>query len=311
MFSDLLHPVDRSHAVLRRQRLAAGCGLVLALALGLSACQSPNQAAVPGTAPAPAGTATAVPDPLPELVARVNDTEIQARQAVLEDLRADVYRAVLDRLVAFHLLIQESRARDVSVDDVEVVTEITRIQAAFPSVEAFEEPPSQWETSLAALQEETRRDLLVAKAIEREVQPKLTLDEAGVREFYDQHHNQFTEADAMRASHILIGVVPDAAEDERQRARTDAEELLEQARGGGDFATLSLFALEPGDLSEVVDSEFGFHIIRAGEHRPERELPFEEVSGNIRMLLLEQMRQALTAEFIDQLKAGGSVEIYI
>ena len=334
----------------------AGCGLALALALGLPACQSAHNSAAPVPAPASAGTADAIPEPLPELVARVNQTEIgreeferairaaeiQARQAVPSDLRADVYRAVLDRLVAFHLLIQESRARDVLVDDAEVEAEIAHIQSAFPSIEAFEEQLSEWQTSLAALQDETRKDLLVSKVIEQEVQPKLTLDEAGVREFYDQHNNQFTEVGAMRASHILISVAPGADDDERQRARSEAEGVLEQARGGADFATLarqrsgdeataaaggdlgfvapgqtvppfeeSLFALEPGDLSNVVESEFGFHIIQARENRPERALPFEEVSGNIRMLLLEQMREALTAEFIDQLKADGSIEIYI
>ena len=207
---------------------------------GASACQSAHNSAAPVPAPASAGTADAIPEPLPELVARVNQTEIgreeferairaaeiQAGQAVPSDLRADVYRAVLDRLVAFHLLIQESRARDVLVDDAEVEAEIAHIQSAFPSIEAFEEQLSEWQTSLAALQDETRKDLLVSKVIEQEVQPKLTLDEAGVREFYDQHNNQFTEVGAMRASHILISVRTwsrrrrTTASPERSRGRT-------------------------------------------------------------------------------------------
>ena len=200
IFSDPFRPTDRGRDGSRHQPLVAGCWLVLALAQGLPACQSADDLAAPDAAAASAGVADVIPEPLPEVVVRVNRTEIgceeferairsaevQAGQAVPSDLRADVYRAVLDRLVAFHLLIQESQARNVLVDDAKVEAEIANIQAAFPSEETFEAQLSQWRTPLAALQDETRKDLLIAKVIEQEVQPKLTLDEAGVREFYDQ-----------------------------------------------------------------------------------------------------------------------------
>ena len=293
---------------------------------------------------------------LPEVVARVNGTpidrfeferavraqELQAGQPVPPQFREAVYERVLDRLVAFHLLIQESAARDVAVTPEEIDVEIDRIRTTFPSAEEFEVQLNTWQTSLEVLREEARKDLVVAKLIELAITPRLSLNEAAVRGFYEQHQDQFTEPNAIRASHILIGVPEHADDATRSAARERAEIVLADAQRGGSFSELArthsddeataatggdlgfvvqgqmvppfeeaLFALEVGTLSDVVTSPFGFHIIHVVEDRPERVVPFNEASGTIRLMLLDRERDVLTASFIDELKAASTIEVFL
>lgn len=298
-----------------------------------------------------------VPAALPEVIAHVNGTaiarheferavqsaEVQARQVVPPQFRDEVYRRVLDRLIDFHLLLQESHARALAVDEREVDAEIARVVAGFPSETALEEQLDAWQSTLEEVREEARKDLLIAKVIEIEVSPQLGLNEEAVRAFYDQHPDQFAEEDAVRASHILIETAPDADAAERDAAKTRARAVREQAltaetdfgalarehsddvataESGGDLGfvgrertvepfEVALFALELGGVSEVVESPFGFHVIKAFERREGRVIPFDEASGQIRLLLLGQARQTLTVEFIARLRHAGEIEIHI
>ena len=61
----------------------------------------------------------------------------------------------------------------------------------------------------------------------------------------------------------------------------------------------------------MTESRFGFHVIRAGDRRDARVVPFEEAGGGIRRMLVEQARQALTAELIARLRAAGEIETYL
>ena len=297
-----------------------------------------------------------IPNPLPEVVAIVNGLDIpreefergiraaetKAQQVVPPQFKEEIYRNILDRLVAFHLLRQESIGRGLEIHEREVDAEIERIRSSFPTTEAFDQRLADWQTSLELLREETRNDLLIARVIELEVVPKLSLNEESVRTFYDQHSDQFTQSAAVRTSHILIGVEASADGEAKSRARADAEAVRKQAASGTDFAALArkhssdegsarkggdlgfvtrgqtvppfeeaLFALKAGEISDLVESVFGLHIIYAVEPRPERVLPYEEASGQIRVLLLQQQRDSLTAAFLEDLRAKGEVEIYI
>lgn len=315
-----------------------------------SAVESP---AVPPEADG-AAAVEPVPAELPTIVARVNGHEIgraeferavksaeaQAGQVVPPQFRDQVYRSILDRLVSFHLLVQESGARQLSVEEEEVEAELARLRGNFPTEEAFTQRLIEWQTDLETLRDETRKDLLIGKVLDLEVLPALKIDETGVRAFYEQHQSEFRQPMAMRASHVLIAIGMDAGEAEKTKARSTAEDVRARARQGADFAALArqhsqdettapaggelgfveqgqtvepfekaLFALNPGEISEVVESPFGFHVIKATERRAERTVPFDEAAGEIRMFLIEQERQALTGQFIETLKSKAEIEI--
>ena len=318
----------------------------------------------PETPPAPPGnleplnpsTAEPVPEELPAIVARVNthtitsdeleqavrSAEIQAGQALPSQFRDQVYRSVLDRLVSFRLLLQESDTLSLSVDDAEVDARIEAIRSGFPSNEAFETQLSSWETTLDTLRQETRSDLLVEHVLESEVLASIDVDVDTTREFYEQHAEQFTEGGGVRARHILIRTSPDASDREKAEARERAESLLRTAASGADFAEparthsedpgssahggdlgvvvrgqtvpdfeAALFALEPGDVSELIETPFGYHVIQMVEREAEHTASFAEASVQIREFLIQQEQQARTAAFIDTLKAKSNIEILI
>ena len=328
--------------------------------LGLAAgCTAPPDApAEPSAAadvPAPP-PAEPVPAELPEVVASIDtysitrdeleqavrSAEIQAGQALPAQFRDSVYRAVLDRLVAFHLLLQESERRNIVVDDAAVEARIETIRSGFPDDKTFEARLDSWNTSLYILRTEARRDLLVERVLESAVFAGIEIDPGSVRAFYEQHPARFTERGGVRARHILIGLGPDASEPDRAEARERAGRLRLDAERGADFEALArehsddpgsaavggdlglvvegqtvsafeaaLFALEPGGLSDVVETPFGFHVIQMVERRDDRVVPFDEARGPIGDLLLQQEQQARAAAFVEALKTQYDVRILI
>ena len=329
--------------------------LVLVIGCGTGGVETPADP-VGALEPLDLPAADRVPDTLPAIVARVNthtitgdeleravrSAEIKAGQALPKQFRDQVYRSVLDRLVSFHLLLQESETRSISADDAAVDARIEVIRSGFPSDDAFETQLSSWETTLDALREETRRDLIVERVLESEVLPGIEVDVETVREFYELHSDQFTEGGGARARHILIGISPNANDREKAEARERADHLRREAEGGADFAELArthsedpgsaanggdlgivvrgqtvpdfeaaLFALDPGDLSEVIETPFGMHVIQMVEREEERTAPFIEARVQIREFLLQQEQQARTAAFIEELKARSDIEILI
>ena len=329
----------------------------LVLVLGCSAGGLETPAGPAGTLePVNLPTSEPVPEQLPAIVARVNShavtgdeleravrsAEIQAGQALPPQFRDQVYRSVLDRLVSFHLLLQESETLSISADDAAVDARIEVIRSSFPTDEAFETQLSSWETTLDALREETRRDLLVERVLESEALPGIEVDIETAREFYELHTEQLTEGGGVRARHILIGISPNASDREKSEARDRADRLRRDAEGGADFAELArthsedpgsaadggdlgvvvrgqtvpdfeaaLFALKPGDLSEVIETPFGWHVIQMVEREAARTTSFTEASVQIREFLTQQAQQAKTTALIEELKTKSDIEILI
>jgi peptidyl-prolyl cis-trans isomerase C len=336
--------------------------LTLVVAIALAACSQSTPAVAssesPGqTAPPPAPTAvTPVPAELPDIVARVNgqpisrndlqqavgELEARAGRGVPPDQRDRVVRSVLDQLVGYRLLAQESEARKIAVPDADVDARLAEIRSQFPSEQAFAQALAQRRVTLESLRADVRRAIQVDRMIDAEVGGRATVTAEQVNEFYAKNPSQFQQAERVRASHILIRV-PDAADAAaKEQARARAAEILKQVQAGGDFAALAkehsqdpgsgpkggdlgffgrgqmvgpfeaaAFSLAPGQSSELVESQFGFHIIKVVDKQAARTLPLEEVRTQVEQYLQGQNRQRDTEVFISALKAKGNVEILI
>ena len=145
-----------------------------------------------------------------------------------------------------------------------------------------------------------------------DVQP--TEDE--LKAHYEAHVSDYSQQEQVKARHILFRIAPKENDDEKKAARAEArakaEAVLAQAKGGGDFAELAkqhsedtssapnggdlgffsrgqmvpefetaVFALAPGAMSEIIESPFGFHIVKVDEKREARTEPFEEARGKV------------------------------
>jgi peptidyl-prolyl cis-trans isomerase C len=340
--------------------------LTLIIALVVCGCsKSTTEAATPAAAPAGAAAgsqATAappakpVPAQIPDVVARVNgeaiskadfdravqNLEARAGGPIPPEQRDQVLRGVLDQIVSYTVLVQEGRARNVTVPDTDVDARITQIRGQFPSEDEFTKMLAERKMTLDQVKSDVRRDLSITKLIDAEIAAKIAVTPEQVNDFYAKNPDQFKQGESVRASHILISVPKGADAAAKTAARTKAETVLKDAKAGKDFAALAkehsadpgsaanggdlgffqqgqmvgpfndaAFTLAPGTISDLVETEFGFHIIKVIEKKEGRTIPLDEVKPQVEQYLERLNRQQQTDAFVNGLKAKGKIEILI
>ncbi len=241
-----------------------------------------------------------------------------ATQALTEaaSQSAIVPRVLLDRLIALQEQVREVREQLFSPK--EQVGKLNPDDAQMRKY--YDDNAARFETP-----ESARIEYLVLGVKELEAGVVLSADD--VRTYYEQNKSRYTTPEERRASHILINLDPSASAEDKASARKKADELLSQLRGGADFAALAransqdpgsaikggdlgffqrdtmvkpfadaAFALKEGALSEVVESDFGLHLIKLTGIKPGAIKPFEEVRTNIESELRKQQAGKKFAE---------------
>ena len=309
-----------------------------------------------GASPTPAAPARPIPALLPEVVAYVNGeaitgadletgiTELEARagQPVPADRRNDVVRDVLNQLIGYRLLLQETRERRTSVPEADVDARVAALRTEFPSEEAFFETLQLRQMTLEMLRTETRQSLQVDVLLESEIGtvPPVTPEE--ITEFYDQNPADFQQAEQVRASHILLGFPENADAAAQEETRGRAAIALNLVKTGADFGDVArqysddpgsrpnggdlgyfqrgqmvppfeeaAFSLAPAETSDLVETTFGYHIIQVTERQAPRTIPIAEVRQEVQLFLEGRKRDLQMQAFVDSLREKSQVDTYI
>lgn len=271
----------------------------------------------------------------------IKNREANANQSIPADRRDEIYRKTLDELVTYTVLSQATKARKVIVTDAEVDSHVQQLRARFPTEDAFKKALDARGMTIDKLKEDTRVDISINKMVENEVASQPVPSDAQVREFYDKNPDKFKQDEAVRASHILFRVEENADAATKKKALDEAQAVLKQARGGADFAELAkkhsadgsaqqggdlnfftrgqmvpafdqaAFAMKPGEISDIVTTQFGYHIIKVTDRRAASTVPFEQVSGRIKEFLTEQQKQQKAEAFIESLKQKAKIEVLV
>jgi len=169
------------------------------------------------------------------------------------------------------------------------------------------------------------------------------VNEEAMRTYYREHAETYSTPEKRRARHILFKIAAEESQENKKAKKVEAEKVLAQVQKGGDFALLaakfsddstktkggdlgffergqmvpafeeSVFALKKGEVSGVLETPFGYHIVKLEEISPAKTQTFEEASSSIRKILERQGVKALTfkkasSAYEDIIRAGSMVK---
>lgn len=254
-------------------------------------------------------------------VAVVNGEPI-SRSEFLGTLENLAGAQILDQMINVRLLLQASR-KDGLVDDADVEQELAKLKGQFPTEEEFQAALASNRLTLEGLKEQIRARL----ALDRLAVKGLTVSEEEIAQYFKENEEQLGEPEQVRARHILV------------KTEAEAQQVIDDLKAGGDFAALAAqrsqdpgskdnggelgffrrgelvpefeqaaFALKPGEISAPVQTQYGWHVIQAEEHKAAVPATLEAKRDEIREVLLKQKTKQ-PSEVLSELRAASKIEV--
>ena len=237
-------------------------------------------------------------------------------------LRRTVLQAGLDRL----LFVQEAAKRGVEILPAEVEQRLQRMRADWPP-EEFEALLAQRHQTLDELRAELRAQLVQEKLFHELVYPRVAVTEEEIRAELDAHPDLLQEPEQVHAAQIVVKEL-DQAKEIRAKLREGAKfadlarerSLSADAKDGGDLGWFPrgvmppqfdavAFSLGPGQISDVVTTDYGFHIFKLIERRPARKKDLASVRAEVERQLLRAKQEQAQTDFVTQLRSKADIRI--
>jgi len=253
----------------------------------------------------------------------------------------EVREKVLDVLIGQKLLWQSARKNNLVASDEEVDNLYKNYAAKYPSQEEFNKRMGIEGYDEKSYREELRQQLSAKKWVHENVIKAVKVEAGDIHAFYESNAEKFLNPEMVRARHILIVVDKNATDKDRKAAKKLLGKLKRQIAKGEDFAELAkkhskdgsaaqggdlgafprgamvkpfedaAFALKAGEVSDIVETQFGYHLIKVEEKQASRKVTEAEVAGRIEQYLLKTRAEEALNKALDALRKTAKIEKHI
>ncbi len=275
-----------------------------------------------------------------QLAPQLKKVAAQLPPTFVEQYKKQLRQQVLEGMIVEKLLDGKVKENNIVVTDANVDEHLEKAAAqqnlSLKDVKEMMEARGQ---NFDEVKQRIKKGMTYQKLMDTQWAGKINITDDEAKKYYSENKAKFETPEQVRASHILITPDPNADPNQAKvKAKAKAEDLLKKIKDGADFAELAkansgdtysavqggdlgffgkgqmvpdfekaAFALKPGQVSDVVETQFGYHIIKLTDHKDPNTIPFEQAKDDI-VKMLAQDKQADFAEgYIASLKADAKI----
>lgn len=258
----------------------------------------------------------------------------------LAQMQDEMAQRAMNNLVLKRILIHQVDKDNVQVDEATIDEAIEKYRAQIPAPATLDEQLAQVGLTMEAFRKNVATELRVNKLLELHAGDLPDATDEEIQAFYDENKDKlFSEPERVSAKHILIASKPDDPAEERAEKREQIEKIRAKLLAGADFSEMAkaesscpsaaqggdlgtfskgqmvppfeaaAFSQEVGAIGDIVETDFGFHIIQVTDHEQPSIVPLEEQSERIGQYLVGQKREKVLKAYIDTLREAADIEV--
>lgn len=249
---------------------------------------------------------------------------------------------VLEQLIGRELLLQEGNKHIPADLEKNVKEQVDQTKAQLGGEEEFKAKLAESGLTVEGYTRNVHESFIVRAAVQAAVDKEVKIAPEEVKGFYDKNPDQFKRPEIVHASHILIRCAPDASDEVKKEKRVQIEAVRALVKGGEKFADVArrvsedpgtaptggdlgffargrmvpefdaaAFSLKTNEISPVITTQFGYHILVVTDRKPSGTLPFDEVKRDLAEFLKQQKGAEVTSNHVAELRQAAKVEILL